>query len=140
LQTVGLLGVAAAGYSVVTSSNLGVADNADAIGTTSRLPFCHILQVLQDVQDVLPPVPDEQAEARQITYETYSTFRMQLAALPEPLLQQVCSAVKGCTLQELLQPLRAIRPVNGGPGWDMDVVMQLRTLNFDLSGAAGSAE
>jgi hypothetical protein len=97
-------------------------------------------QVLQDVQDVLPPVPDEQAEARQITYEIYSTFRMQLAALPDPLLQQVCGAVKECTLQELLQPLQAIRPVNGGPGWDMDVVMQLRTLNFDLSGAAGATE
>eukprot|EP00882_Tetradesmus_deserticola_P031870 GHRQ01036048.1.p1 GENE.GHRQ01036048.1~~GHRQ01036048.1.p1 ORF type:complete len:147 (+),score=78.92 GHRQ01036048.1:141-581(+) len=99
-------------------------------------------EVLQYVQDVLPPVPDEQVEARQITYETYSTFRMQLAALPEPLLQQVCGSVRACTLQELLQPLRAIRPVNGGPGWDMDVVMQLRTLNFDLSGAAaaGAAE
>ncbi|KAF6258087.1 hypothetical protein COO60DRAFT_1460861 [Scenedesmus sp. NREL 46B-D3] len=99
-------------------------------------------EVLQDVQDVLPPVPDDQAEARQITHEIYSTFRMQLAALPEPLLQQVCGSVKGCTLQELVQPLRAIRPVNGGQGWDMAVVMQLRTLNFDLSGAAvaGTAE
>lgn len=98
------------------------------------------LQVLQDVQDVLPPVPDEQAEARQITYEIYSTFRMQLAALPEPLLQEVCGAVKGTTLQQLLQPLRAMRPVNGGPGWDMDVMMQLRTLNFDLSGTANTAQ
>lgn len=98
------------------------------------------LQVLQDVQDVLPPVPDEQAEARQITHEIYSTFRMQLAALPEPLLQEVCGAAKGTTLQQLLQPLRAMRPVNGGPGWDMDVVMQLRTLNFDLSGTANTAQ
>jgi hypothetical protein len=47
---------------------------------------------------------------------------------------------EGCTLQKLLQPLRVIRPVNGGPGWDMDVVMQLRTLNCDLSGDAGAAE
>uniref|UniRef100_A0A383WDL8 Uncharacterized protein n=1 Tax=Tetradesmus obliquus TaxID=3088 RepID=A0A383WDL8_TETOB len=97
-------------------------------------------EVLQDVQDVLPPVPDEQAEAQQITYEIYSTFRMQLAALPEPLLQEVCGAVKGTSLQQLLQPLRAMRPVNGGPGWDMDVVMQLRTLNFDLSGTANTAQ
>lgn len=101
---------------------------------------CCTMQVMQDVQDVLPPVPDDQAEAHRTTYEIYSTFRMQLAALPDQLLQQVCGAVKGCSLQELLQPLHDIRPVNGGPGWDADVVMQLRTLNFDLSGAGAVAE
>jgi hypothetical protein len=56
----------------------------------------------------------------------------------------VCLMHYGCLLlvcvagacEGLLQPLRVIRPVNGGPGWDMDVVMQLRALNCDLSGGA----
>lgn len=96
--------------------------------------------MLQDVQDVLPAVPDDQAEARDTTFEIYSTFRMQLAALPDSLLQQVCGAQKGSSVQDLVQPLRQIRPVNGGPAWDKNVVMQLRTANFDLSGAAAAAQ
>jgi hypothetical protein len=36
-------------------------------------------------------------------------------------------------MDELLQPLRDLRPSNGGKGWDPEIGMQLRGLNFDLS-------
>lgn len=31
-----------------------------------------------------------------------------------------------------LQPLRTLRPCNGGSGYDESVVLQLRALNFDV--------
>jgi hypothetical protein len=60
---------------------------------------------------------------------------MQLATLPRQLLSQVCSTLpsSGLKVDELLQPLRDLRPSNGGKGWDPEVGMQLRGLNFDLS-------
>ncbi|KAF8062895.1 hypothetical protein HT031_003733 [Scenedesmus sp. PABB004] len=93
-------------------------------------------EVLQDVEEVLPPVPDDQAEARAWAWEIYGSFRMQLAALPEPLLSGVCGAVRGSSAAEFLAPLRALRPLAGGPGWDAEAGAALRTLNFDLSGGA----
>eukprot|EP00878_Enallax_costatus_P015258 GHUV01015976.1.p1 GENE.GHUV01015976.1~~GHUV01015976.1.p1 ORF type:complete len:167 (+),score=25.34 GHUV01015976.1:593-1093(+) len=92
-------------------------------------------EVVDDLQDVLPPVPDNQVDARQCTWEIYGTYRMQLASLPDELLNQVCSGVKeGSSMLSVLEPLRQLRPVNGGPAWNEEVVMHLRTLNFDLSG------
>jgi hypothetical protein len=64
---------------------------------------------------------------------------MQLAALPEPLLGQVCGAVRGVDMAALLRPLRQLRPTNGGRGWDPALAMQLRGLNFDLTPAAEAA-
>jgi hypothetical protein len=93
-------------------------------------------EVLQDLEDHLPALPEEEEVQRQGVFETYSSHRMQLAALPGPLLQQVCGAVKGVDLDKVLQPLRDVRPMNGGPGWNDDMVMQLRALNFELEGPA----
>jgi hypothetical protein len=58
---------------------------------------------------------------------------MQLACLPDDLLAQVCGALPGFKLDELLQPLRELRPSNKGQGWDPEIGMQLRGLNFDLT-------
>lgn len=68
----------------------------------------------------------------------YCPHRMQLATLPPDLLAQVCSALpsSGLKVDELLQPLRDLRPSNGGKGWDPEIGMQLRGLNFDLSADA----
>ena len=33
---------------------------------------------------------------------------------------------------DVLAPLRAVRPVFGGPGFDEDLIMDLRQLYFDL--------
>lgn len=58
---------------------------------------------------------------------------MQLASLPPELLPQVCGALPGLKMGELLQPLQALRPSSGGPGWDPELGMMLRGLNFDLT-------
>jgi hypothetical protein len=97
-----------------------------------------LTQVLDDMQDTLPPVPEEgtEADARAWAWEIYSSTRMQLAALPDDLLQQVCGEVgRGNPGQGFLASLRAMRPVAGGAGWDKEVGMGLRALNFDLSGS-----
>lgn len=88
------------------------------------------------MQDALPPLSDAascEAEARQWAYEIYCTTRMQLAALPQPLLEQVLGCVKGGSTADMLGPLRALRPVNGGRGYDADVAMALRALNFEFT-------
>ncbi len=38
-----------------------------------------------------------------------------------------------CDMWDVLAPVRAVRPVNGGPGYDRELVLDLRTLNFELS-------
>lgn len=35
-------------------------------------------------------------------------------------------------MYDVLAPLRALRPCNGGCGYDEDLILQLRTLNFDF--------
>lgn len=81
----------------------------------------------------LPPLPDQHVEAYEWTSEIYQSMRMQLAALPEPLLRQVCSTAPGAEdMLAVLAPLRAVRPMNGGPGWNEELGVQLRQLNFEL--------
>lgn len=61
---------------------------------------------------------------------------MQLAALPDDLLDQVCGAMPGVNMRDLVKPLRELRPAaGGGPGWDPVLAMQLRGLNFDITPA-----
>ena len=47
------------------------------------------------------------------------------------LLLQACSSWK-CDMWAELAPLRHVRPMCGGPGYDWQLVMQLRQLYFDL--------
>ena len=37
-----------------------------------------------------------------------------------------------CDMWDVLAPVRAVRPVNGGAGYDRDLVLDLRTLNFEI--------
>ena len=39
-------------------------------------------------------------------------------------------------MYEELEPLRALRPCNGGAGYDESVALQLRALNFDVPASA----
>jgi len=38
-----------------------------------------------------------------------------------------------CDMWDVLAPVRAVRPVNGGPGYDKELVLDLRTLNFEIA-------
>lgn len=88
-------------------------------------------RLIQDMTGILGPVPDDHQEAYQSTHEIYSTCRMLMAVLKRELLEQVVSGVD-CNFWDVLEPLRKVRPVNGGPGWDADLVLELRGLNFQL--------
>lgn len=94
-------------------------------------------EVLQDLDGHLPAVPDEQDEERQCTFEVYSCQRTQLAVLPRDVLDRVVSCAPGCasgrSMWEVLEPIRAVRPVNGGAGWDEDLVVALRALDMYIS-------
>jgi len=89
-------------------------------------------EVLADLQTVLGPVPSEQQDPYSYTVELYGTPRMLMAVLSEELLPEVCGRRKG-SFSELLEPLRAVRPVNGGPGFDVDLIMKLRLLHFQIN-------
>eukprot|EP00873_Tetraselmis_striata_P027661 jgi/Tetstr1/447925/TSEL_035233.t2 len=88
--------------------------------------------VVADLQNVLGPVPPEEEEAYSLTHELYGSPRMLMAVLPEELLPQVCAGLN-TDMWQLLAPLRALRPVNGGPGYDIEEVKKLRTLNYQLN-------
>ncbi len=44
---------------------------------------------------------------------------------------QVCSGWH-CDMEEVLAPVRNARPSNGGSGCDVDLILELRTLHFEL--------
>ena len=55
-----------------------------------------------------------------------------MAVLSRELLAETCQG-RDCDMWEVLAPLRALRPVNGGPGYNTDEIMKLRTLHFQLT-------
>jgi len=63
--------------------------------------------------------------------ETYGTCRMMLATVPEAQLGAIVSG-HACDMAAVLQPLRVLRPVEGGRGYDEEALKHLRTLNFEL--------
>jgi hypothetical protein len=88
--------------------------------------------VVRQMLTSLGPIPEAQRENYLMTSEIYGCCRMLLAPLDKELFDQVvCS--RGCDFWKELQPVRDVRPVNGGKGYDLDLVVQLRELNFDLA-------
>ena len=61
----------------------------------------------------------------------FCTMRLSVMALTTGSDLQVCCGWR-CDMYEALQPLRALRPCNSGPGFDESVVLELRALNFDV--------
>lgn len=89
-------------------------------------------EILADLDLVLPPVPEgESQQVKDMVAEIWGTMRMQLACLPPDMLQQVVAG-NNCDFSELLAPLRALRPLNKGPGYDQEIMMALRALNFEV--------
>lgn len=88
--------------------------------------------VSYDAAMTLGPPPAASMDAYELTSELYGSTRMLLATLNREQLKKVCSGWR-CDPWEFLEPLRNVRPSNGGSGYDEDLVMQLRTLNFELS-------
>lgn len=88
-------------------------------------------EVLADVDQVLGPVPPREGLAVEAIREVYGSPRMQLASLPREVLDVAVKGL-GCDFHEVLQPMRDIRPMHGGPGYSEDMVMYVRGLNFEL--------
>lgn len=116
--------------------------------------------VLGHLQQVLGPPRDIDLDDFSIARETYAGTRMLLAVLDrsqleqvrlaaaqatgqpihvpnlscissDPLVLQVCCGWQ-CNMYDVLQPLRAVRPVNGGCACSLDLVYQLRLLHFNI--------
>lgn len=87
--------------------------------------------VSMDAAMTLGPPPAEAMDAYELTSELYGTTRMLLATLSKEQLEKVCSGWN-CDPWELLEPLREVRVVNGGKGYDLELIENLRTLNFEL--------
>jgi hypothetical protein len=88
--------------------------------------------VSMDAAMTLGPPPPEAMDAYELTSELYGSTRMLLATLSKEQLEMVCSGWN-CSPWEFLEPLRRVRPSNGGQGYDVELVEDLRTLNFELS-------
>ena len=87
--------------------------------------------VSMDAAMTLGPPPAEAMDAYELTSELYGTTRMLLATLPRERLEKVCSGWR-CDPWDFLEPLRNVRVANGGPGYDLELIENLRTLNFEL--------
>ena len=82
-------------------------------------------------------LPDEEAAPYEATMAVYGSTRMLLACTdPELARLLVCCRQGGAGgVEALLQPLRAVRPVNGGKGcnsFDDDVARLVCSLAFDV--------
>lgn len=71
----------------------------------------------------------------------YGTPRMLMAVLDKELLAQTCTERTGAdNMWEVLGPLRAVRPVNGGRGYDAELIGKLRMLHFQIPPPSRSNE
>ena len=87
--------------------------------------------VIRDVRAVVGPVPGDLRPVYCLAAEVYGSSRMLLAVLNRDQLGEVCGGWR-CDFYDVLAPLRAVRPVNGGPGYDEELVFELRELQFEL--------
>jgi hypothetical protein len=63
------------------------------------------------------------------TSEIYGAPRMLLAAAAEAdraAFDAAVGSVKGCDFERVLEPMRAVRPANGGEGWSEEAISWLR--------------
>lgn len=88
--------------------------------------------VSYDAAQTLGLPPTASMPAYEMTGEIYGTTRMLLATLDKDQLAEVCGGWQ-CDPWEILEPVRNVRPCNGGIGYDNELVMQLRMLNFDIA-------
>jgi hypothetical protein len=90
------------------------------------------IDVTNDIYETLGPPPEESFDVYDLTHELYGSSRMLLATLGKDQLEEVCQGWR-CDMWEVLAPLRDIRPVNGGRGYDEELVMQLRQLHYEIT-------
>ncbi|KAL0018574.1 hypothetical protein WJX79_006522, partial [Trebouxia sp. C0005] len=87
--------------------------------------------VFADIQRQLSPLPAGAVHPYALTQELYGSPRMLLAMLPQGHLHKVCSGWN-CDTWVVLKPVRDVRPRCGGPGFDEELLWELRQLYFDL--------
>jgi hypothetical protein len=117
--------------------NCGQGETPEQIGVRRAL-FDGVIRltcrsdVTDDIYQTLGPPPEECFDVYDLTHEMYGSSRMLLATLGRDQLEEVCQGWR-CDFWEVLEPLRNIRPVNGGVGYDEEIVMQLRQLNYEVT-------
>ena len=89
-------------------------------------------EVLYGFAEQVGRVPPASEEAYDLTHEVYASSRMLLASLDKDQLDEVCQGWR-CDMWEVLRPMREVRPSQGGLGFDLELAVHLRTLNFDIS-------
>ena len=90
------------------------------------------LQVVLELGNLLGQVQEPHAEAYRNTRELYSSCRMLLAMLPPEVLSEVCGELE-CSMWEVLEPCRRVRPSCGGRGWSDELILDLRSLYVDVT-------
>lgn len=89
--------------------------------------------VIYDVESSLSAYGGASSSAYELTRELYGSCRMLLASLESPEeLAAVCRGWK-CDMWEVLEPVRSLKPSQGGKGYSEDLVLELRSLNFELN-------
>lgn len=101
----------------------GIMENAVALGARE--------EIVEDLQSTLGGIETEHLYAYNLTNELFASQRMQLASLSRDTLSSVCEGWN-CSMWTILEPVRRLRPINGGTGFDTTIVNDLRLLNFQV--------
>ena len=89
-------------------------------------------EVLSDLNSILGPPSRDIEKSYSLTHETYGNCRMLLAVLDKDQLSEVCQGWR-CDMWSVLEPVRNVRPCNGGRGYDETLILELRMLNYELN-------
>ena len=82
--------------------------------------------LVEDVNNALAAdcgaLPPEEVESYAAASEIYGNARMLLACVEDrALLDAVVGGCGGADMEEVLAPLKNVRPSKGGPGWSLEV-------------------
>jgi hypothetical protein len=108
-----------------------------------RCPPALLNDVERTLEEDVANLTDEEKANFELVSEVYGSTRMLMACVKdEAVLDTVIGGYKCDYSKDVLEPVRAVRPANGGKGWSDEIINALRTnsvANFPAKGGASAA-
>ncbi|GMH43564.1 hypothetical protein BSKO_11486 [Bryopsis sp. KO-2023] len=90
-------------------------------------------QLITVLNENLEPISDEYRDDYWFASELYGSTRMLLAVMDKESLSKVCCGWQ-CDMWDILEGYRKVRPINGGTGVDLELIVQQRALDPEVTG------
>ena len=82
---------------------------------------------MQALDDDMNKLVGDEIIAFNATSELYGSARMLLSCVEDVDLREAVIGGFKCEMEEVLEPVREVRPSKGGTGWSEDAIVWLRT-------------